>query len=272
MKIKRKYAPIYKDATILLRPKTGLKDMYLSARSGHTRGRASLTEGERDPGRQHAARREPGRDPRRARRGHARLPARAAERGRRGFRRRGGQRRRRRRPPQDLRETFKRFEPTARDARAITAQLAKRRRNMRRVIHNFQELATELGTKDTQLAALVDSSNANFEALAAQDANLRESLRLLPGHARARPRRRCARPARWPASSARRSQELRPGGARARPVAARRRARSCARPRRSSATRSARSPATCARPCATCAAPPRTWRWSPRASRARSRC
>jgi phospholipid/cholesterol/gamma-HCH transport system substrate-binding protein len=81
----------------------------------------------------------------------------------------------------DLRETFKRFEPTSRDARAIVNQLALRRQNLRRVVHNYQELVTELGSHDRQLAALVDSANANFAALANQDENLRESLRLLPG-------------------------------------------------------------------------------------------
>ena len=43
MQIKDKYKPIYKDATILLRPKTGLKDMYLALDPGTEAGR-------RDPG------------------------------------------------------------------------------------------------------------------------------------------------------------------------------------------------------------------------------
>ena len=47
--------------------------------------------------------------------------------------------------------------------------------------HNFQELATQLGSKDEQLAELVDSANANFEAIANQDQRLREALQLLPG-------------------------------------------------------------------------------------------
>ena len=34
MQIQDKYKPIYKDATILLRPKTGLKDMILSLDPG----------------------------------------------------------------------------------------------------------------------------------------------------------------------------------------------------------------------------------------------
>ena len=52
---------------------------------------------------------------------------------------------------------------------------------MKRVIHNFQELATELGTKDRQLAELVTTANANFEAISNQDAALRQALRRLPG-------------------------------------------------------------------------------------------
>jgi phospholipid/cholesterol/gamma-HCH transport system substrate-binding protein len=80
----------------------------------------------------------------------------------------------------DLRATFRRFEPTARDVRAITGELAERRRNIRRVVHNFRLLAEEVGSKDDQLAALVDSANANFEALASQDADLRVALRELP--------------------------------------------------------------------------------------------
>jgi phospholipid/cholesterol/gamma-HCH transport system substrate-binding protein len=81
----------------------------------------------------------------------------------------------------DLRESFKRFEPTSRDASRITGLLAQRRHNIKHVIHNFQELATQVGTKDDQLGQLVDSANANFQSFAAEEASIRESLRLLPG-------------------------------------------------------------------------------------------
>ena len=50
---------------------------------------------------------------------------------------------------QDLRETLKRFEPLSRNGRRITNQLAKRRSNLKRVIHNFQLLSTELARKDS---------------------------------------------------------------------------------------------------------------------------
>ena len=46
MQIKDKYKPIYKDATILLRPKTGLKDMILALDPG-TEGAGEIEEGGR---------------------------------------------------------------------------------------------------------------------------------------------------------------------------------------------------------------------------------
>jgi phospholipid/cholesterol/gamma-HCH transport system substrate-binding protein len=172
MKIKRKYAPIYKDSTILLRPKTGLKDMFLELDPGHRRaGRMPeggtvtvantlpdvntdeiLSELDTDT------------------RAYLRILLNS-----------GGQALSGRRAPADLRATLRRLEPTSRDTRLITLQLAKRRRNLSRVIHNFQELATALGGKDRQLAGLVDSSNANFQAIAQEEASLRQSLRLAPG-------------------------------------------------------------------------------------------
>jgi phospholipid/cholesterol/gamma-HCH transport system substrate-binding protein len=80
----------------------------------------------------------------------------------------------------DLRETFKRFEPTNRDLAKITGLLSERRRNLRHVIHNFSLLTNELGKRDVQLASFVSSANKNFRALANQSENIQESLRLLP--------------------------------------------------------------------------------------------
>jgi phospholipid/cholesterol/gamma-HCH transport system substrate-binding protein len=82
--------------------------------------------------------------------------------------------------PADLREALKRFEPTARDGLKFTRLVAKRRANIKRAIHSFQELSTELGSKDDQLAALIDSANANFSAFAQEEAALREALQLFP--------------------------------------------------------------------------------------------
>jgi phospholipid/cholesterol/gamma-HCH transport system substrate-binding protein len=79
-----------------------------------------------------------------------------------------------------LAAVFKRFEPTARDVAKITTLLSQRQANLRRVIHNFQLLSTELSTRDASISAFVVSNNAVFQHLANQDANLQATLQLLP--------------------------------------------------------------------------------------------
>ncbi len=79
-----------------------------------------------------------------------------------------------------LRRALKRFEPTGTALREVNEQLATRKTNLRRVIHNFSLLTEELGSKDDQIAAFVSSSNAVFSSLARQDDNLRATLQELP--------------------------------------------------------------------------------------------
>ena len=106
-----KYAPVYRDAHVLLRPKTGLKDMYLALDPG-TKAAGALPEGGTIP----VANTLPDVNPDEvlasldAR--HARLPADPARRRRPGVQRRRPATARR---SADLRQTFKRFEPTNRD-------------------------------------------------------------------------------------------------------------------------------------------------------------
>jgi phospholipid/cholesterol/gamma-HCH transport system substrate-binding protein len=172
MKIREKYAPVYKDARVLLRPKTGLKDMTV----------------ELDPGNKSA-----GKIP-----DHGTIPVEnslpdvnldeilaSLDRDTRDYVRilanSGGQALGDKKSVADLRGTLKRLQPTNRDLAKINGELALRRDNLRRVVHNFSALTNEVGTKDKQLSQLVISANANFRALASQDARLRESLQLLPG-------------------------------------------------------------------------------------------
>jgi phospholipid/cholesterol/gamma-HCH transport system substrate-binding protein len=171
MKIRKKYAPVYKDASLLLRPKTGLKDMIIEMDPG-TPGAGAYKEGERisishsspDVNLDEVLASLDGDT-----RSYLTILLTS-----------GGEVFKQPGYSAELRETFKRFEPTTRDVDKITTALAERRRNTKRVIHNFRLLSEELGKKDTQLAGLVDSSNANFQALAAQDQNLRAALRELP--------------------------------------------------------------------------------------------
>jgi phospholipid/cholesterol/gamma-HCH transport system substrate-binding protein len=182
MQIRDEYKPIYRDATVLLRPKTGLKDMYLALDPGtesagdlpeHGRVRVANTLPDVNADEILAQLDADTRD-------YLRILLNA-----------GGTAfddevsdpngRFEQTAEQDLREVFKRFEPTARDGERFTRLLVKRRHNIKRVIHNFQELSTALARRDEQLASLVDSANANFEAFASEEDSLRAALREFPG-------------------------------------------------------------------------------------------
>jgi phospholipid/cholesterol/gamma-HCH transport system substrate-binding protein len=179
MQIRDEHKPIYKDASILLRPKTGLKDMVLQLDPGSPSA-GEIEEGGRVP----VGNTLPDVNPDEVlaaldgdTRAYLQILLNAG-----GTAFRDDQLATGEQPAaQDLREALKRFEPTARDGAKITRRLIARRNNIKRSIHNFQELSTALGAKDRQLAALVDSANANFEAFAQEEASLREALRLFPG-------------------------------------------------------------------------------------------
>jgi phospholipid/cholesterol/gamma-HCH transport system substrate-binding protein len=171
MNIRNKYKPIYRDAHMLLRPKTGLKDMIVELDPG-TKAAGALPEGGTIPIQNTAP--DVNLDEVLSSldsdtRSYLQILVTSGGEafGNKGY-------------SADLRDTFKRFEPTNRDLAKITGLLSQRRSNLRRVIHNFSLLTSELGKRDVQLAQFVGSANANFRALAAQDANIRESLRLLP--------------------------------------------------------------------------------------------
>ena len=170
LKIEREYSHIYRDATILLRPKTGLKDMVAELTPG-TPEAGELPEGERIPISQTlpdvnldeilASLDADTRDYLRVllRDASTALDDNGSE----------------------LGQAIRRFEPTAKYTRKVNEQLAVRRRNIKRVVHNFSLLMGELGAKDRQVAAFVQNSNAVFATLASQDANLRATLEELPG-------------------------------------------------------------------------------------------
>jgi phospholipid/cholesterol/gamma-HCH transport system substrate-binding protein len=169
LKLKEDSVPVYKDASVLLRPKTGLKDMVAELTPG-TKEAGELEDGQRIPIGQTLP--DVNLDEILASldgdtRTYLQL---LLSDGGKALGDNGRQ----------LANTIRRFEPTARDTRAIAGQLAKRRKNIRRVIHNFSLVVDELGSKDDQLAEFVDSSNAVFSALADQDANLRATLQELP--------------------------------------------------------------------------------------------
>jgi phospholipid/cholesterol/gamma-HCH transport system substrate-binding protein len=170
MKIRRKYTPIYRNATALLRPKTGLNDMVIALDPG-TRPSGEAPHGFTVPIDQT-------------------LPnvnfdeiLSSLDADTRSYLQLllGGAGEALDGNGRALSATLKRFEPTGRSLARLNGALALRERNIRRSIHNFSLLAQALGDKDDDIAALVDSSNRVFGAFAAQDARLRETLQELPG-------------------------------------------------------------------------------------------
>jgi phospholipid/cholesterol/gamma-HCH transport system substrate-binding protein len=77
--------------------------------------------------------------------------------------------------------TLKRFDPTARELQEISSQLEQRHANTARAIHNFRLLTEALGGKDKELAQLVDASNAVFQTFAKEDKAVEQTVALLPG-------------------------------------------------------------------------------------------
>ncbi|MEA2273802.1 MAG: phospholipid/cholesterol/gamma-HCH transport system substrate-binding protein [Solirubrobacteraceae bacterium] len=81
----------------------------------------------------------------------------------------------------DLQEVFRRFEPTHRDLALINKYTAKRHRNLSRVIHSLNLLNKALADKGDELAQLVDSSSSVFRAFASEQANISRAVADLPG-------------------------------------------------------------------------------------------
>jgi phospholipid/cholesterol/gamma-HCH transport system substrate-binding protein len=178
LKIQDKYKPIYRDAKMLLRPKTGLKDMFVELDPG-TQAAGELPDGGRIPMGQ--TRPDVNPDEILAQldgdtRAYLQILANAGGEAFTDVPSRGYDQS----YAADLRETFKRFEPTNKYIAKFTGLLSERRANGERAIHSFRQIVEELAKKDTQLASLVDSSNANFQVFAEQEANLRRALQLFP--------------------------------------------------------------------------------------------
>jgi len=169
MKIEPRYSRVYRNATILLRPKTGLKDMVAELTPG-TADAGRLPDGGRIPVSQTlpdvnldeilAALDADTRD-------YLTLLLSDGGRALRGS-------------GDALGNTLRRIEPTAKLSRQVNEALAKRSRNIKRAIHNFSLLTEELGSRDDTVADFVVDSNAVFSTLASQDANIRATLQELP--------------------------------------------------------------------------------------------
>jgi phospholipid/cholesterol/gamma-HCH transport system substrate-binding protein len=80
----------------------------------------------------------------------------------------------------DLRDLFRRFEPTHRDLARVNGAIATRRANLRRLITSLNELNTELARHDDDLAGLVSSSSSVLSAFASEEQNISSAVSELP--------------------------------------------------------------------------------------------
>jgi phospholipid/cholesterol/gamma-HCH transport system substrate-binding protein len=170
MKITPKYARIYRNATLLLRPKTQLQDITVEVNPG-TPSSGHLHSGEVIPLSQTAPNVDfdeflAGLD------GETRAYLQELLAGLAGGLNQNSK---------ALSATFKRFDPVSRDLQVIAQQLEVRHANIARSIHNFSLLLQALGGKDQQISQLVEASNSVFATFAKEDANFQSTLHLLPG-------------------------------------------------------------------------------------------
>ena len=170
LSVQEQYADlIHEDASLLLRPRTGLQDITVEMDAG-SEDAAALEGGATIP----VSQTQPNVQPDEIlatldgdTQAYLRL---LLQGGAQGF---GGH-------GKELSAGLRRLEPFARDVSKINTLLATRRQNIRRSIHNFRLVAEELGRNDTQLAEFVDSSNAALSAFANQEAAIRRTLQEFP--------------------------------------------------------------------------------------------
>jgi phospholipid/cholesterol/gamma-HCH transport system substrate-binding protein len=161
---------VRRDASVLLRPRTGLKDMFLALDPG-SRSEPAVPEG----GTIHVDNTLPDVNSDEIlavldadTRAYLKLLIGGAGKGLRGR-------------SNDLREVFRRLGPLHRDLAAINREVVTRRRNLSRLIHNYGSTVSRLGEEDEDLTALVANASRVFGRLAEEDAQISDAVRQLPG-------------------------------------------------------------------------------------------
>jgi phospholipid/cholesterol/gamma-HCH transport system substrate-binding protein len=168
--IDREFIPIYKDATVLMRPYTGLKDMFFQLDPG-TKQAGEYEEGDVIP----MANTAPDvnfhdilsalDDETRA---YLRLLLVGAGKGLENRDR-------------ELARVLGKLGPINRNMARLNRTVATRKEELARFTHNMNVLTTRLGKAENELAALVTSSSEYLGEVAEQDPDLRRVLSLLPG-------------------------------------------------------------------------------------------
>jgi phospholipid/cholesterol/gamma-HCH transport system substrate-binding protein len=168
--IDRGYLPIYRDATVLLRPQTGLKDMFFELDPG-SRSAGEYGEGDTVPASNTAP--DVNLDEVLSSldadsRAYLRLIAVGLGQGLDG---RG----------RDLGRVLRELGPINRDFGRVSQTLAARNDELARLVHNLNLLTGAVGRRDQDMVHLVDTSNVAAGALADQAPDIRRLIAELPG-------------------------------------------------------------------------------------------
>jgi phospholipid/cholesterol/gamma-HCH transport system substrate-binding protein len=171
LNIDEQYARVYPDASLLLRPKTGLKDMVLELDPGTSKSGQKLASGalvhidssQTDVNFADFLSSLDGDT-----RDYLKL---LVEGGGEALSDGGGE---------DLANTLRRLAPLSRHSAEASRLVAARRVKLRHVMTNLSKLVTELGAHDRQLARFVSGGSAVFRRFANQNENLAATVDLLP--------------------------------------------------------------------------------------------
>lgn len=80
----------------------------------------------------------------------------------------------------ELAQVLERFEPTHRDLARVSAAIAQRGANLGRLVNSLQRLNTALAAKSGQIVQLVDASSTVFSAFGSEDQSISRALADLP--------------------------------------------------------------------------------------------
>ncbi len=168
--VDRDYLPIYRDATLLLRPQTALKDMFFELDPG-SKSAGAIEEGGRIPLANTAP--DVNLDELLAMldtdtRAYLRLLLVGAGEGLEGRDR-------------DLGRLLGSLGPLTRDVKRIERRVAERKDALGRLVTNFNRLAGAVGRSEHTLTELVREASTSVGAIAEQDPSVRRAVRLLPG-------------------------------------------------------------------------------------------
>jgi virulence factor Mce-like protein len=172
MSLESKYAPLYRNAQIRIRPVTPLEDMYVDITSRGTRSAGPLPASAILPASDTSSPVQVGEvldifQPN-TRAYLADLLNQLAG----GLSGNGGA---------NLRASFAAIAPFLVNANKMSAALAQRRTDLAQLVHNFGSISQELALRDTQLQGFVDNANTVLGALARTNGPFAGTIQALPG-------------------------------------------------------------------------------------------